>query len=116
MNKPTTIDQYISALSKDVADKMSLIRETVMSISPQAQEWFFYWVPAFKIDNKLLICFAAFKTHIWIYPWPSAIEFFKEDLKDYKTSKWTIQFPLDKNLPINLIKKIIKYRINELKS
>lgn len=115
MTTPTTIDQYLSPLSKDVADKMSLIRETVISISPQAQEWFSYWVPAFKINNTLLICFAAFKTHIWIYPWPSAIEHFKKELKEYKTSKWAIQFPIDKKLSINLIKKIIKFNIKNIK-
>lgn len=112
----TSIDHYLSKLPKDTSDKMKIIRETVISIYPQAQEWFSYWVPAFKINNKLLICFAAFKTHIWIYPWPSTIEFFKQELKEYKTSKWTIQFPLDKKLPILLIKKIIKFRIDEIKN
>lgn len=116
MTTPTSIDHYLSKLPQDTSNKMTLIRELVISISPQAIEKFSYWVPAFRLNNEVVICFAAFKNHIWIYPWPSTIERFKEDLKDYKTSKWTIQFPLDKNLPINLIKKIINFRIGEIKS
>jgi uncharacterized protein YdhG (YjbR/CyaY superfamily) len=111
-NKSITLDQYLSILSKDVKDKMVLLQESIISIYPQVKKWFSYWVPAFKINNKLVICFATFKNHIWIYPCPSVIEFLKEKLKDYKASKWTIQLPLDEKLPIPLI---IKFRINEIK-
>ena len=111
--KINTIDEYLLILPNDIAKKIQSIRQTVQSISPDAIEKISYWMPAFKLNKKILIYFAAFKNHIGFYPWPSTIEYFNKELISYKLSKWTIQFPINKTLPIELIKKIIKFKIQE---
>ena len=113
--KINTIDEYLLTLPNDIAKKMQNIRKTVQSLSPDAIEKISYWMPAFKLNNRILIYFAAFKNHIGFYPGPLTIKTFENELIWYKLSKWTIQFPIGRILPIDLIKKIIKFRINEIK-
>ncbi len=86
-----------------------LIRETV----PEAVEAISYQMPTFKLGGKNLIHFAAFKNHIGVYPTPSGVEAFKEELSPYKNAKGSVQFPLNQPLPFNLIKRIVEYRVNE---
>ena len=121
--KINTIDEYLLTLPNDIAKKMQNIRKTVQSLSPDAIEKISYWMPAFKLNNRIptfvlngnLVHFAAFKNHIGFYPGPLTIKTFENELIWYKLSKWTIQCPIGRILPIDLIKKIIKFRINEIK-
>jgi len=78
-----------------------------------AEEKMSYAIPTFTVGGKNLVHFAAFKTHIGFYPGPSGIAAFARELKAYKTSKGAVQFPLDKPLPLALITRIVKYRVNE---
>lgn len=116
MNKISNIDEYITTYSKEIQEKLQSIRKLVSNEAPaDAVEAMSYWVPAFKLNWKNLIVFAAFKNHIGIYPEPEAIEKFKEELRWYKTSKWAIQIPYGESLPFDLIKKIISFKLNAIK-
>lgn len=109
----TTIDQYITQFPETVQIVLQTIRKTIQNEVPEATETISYSIPTFKL-GKPLVHFAAYKTHIGFYPGTSAIEAFKKELKTYKTSKGTIQFPLDKTISLDLILKIVKYRVSEL--
>jgi uncharacterized protein YdhG (YjbR/CyaY superfamily) len=107
-----TIDEYIKSFPKDVGTRLKTIKEIVKECAPQAQEVISYNMPAFKL-NGVLVYFAAYKDHIGLYPYPSAIKEFKTESAKYKTSTGSIQFPKDKPLPLPLIRKIVKYRVKE---
>jgi uncharacterized protein YdhG (YjbR/CyaY superfamily) len=110
--KYKNIDEYINMYDGNIKNKLNEIREIVKSVAKDSKEVISYNMPAFK-NNKVLVYFAANKNHIGFYPTPSAILEFNKELKDYKTSKGAIQFPLDKTLPLDLIKKIVEFRIKE---
>jgi uncharacterized protein YdhG (YjbR/CyaY superfamily) len=107
------IDEYFSTIPKDVRTKLQKIRETIHKTAPEAEEAISYNMPAFK-QNNVLVYFAAFKNHIGFFPTAKPIEVFKEELKGYKTSRGTIQFPINEKIPLGLISKITKYRVKEV--
>ena len=86
------------------------LRNEIKSVAPESIEVISYNMPAFKM-KEVLVYFAVNKNHIGFYPTPSAIIEFKEELVPYKTSKGAIQFPIDKPLPYDLIRKIVKFRV-----
>jgi uncharacterized protein YdhG (YjbR/CyaY superfamily) len=110
-----TVDHYLSHLENDIKDKMSKIREIIISVAPQATECIAYCMPAFKLHNKPLVYFAAFKNHIGFYALPSGNLAFQAELSNYKTGKGSIQFPLDKEIPYDLIAQIVLFRVEEVK-
>ena len=112
-NQISTIDEYISRFPNDVQDILEKLRKIIRETAPQAEETINYGIPTFKLHGNL-VHFAAFKKHIGFYPTPSAIEAFREDLSSYETSKGTIKFPIDKPIPFDLIKRIVKFRVNEV--
>ena len=107
-----TVDEYIATFPKNVQSILEELRQAIRESAPEAEEAISYQMPAFKLDG-VLVWFAAFKNHIGFFPTSSAIEAFKEELFDYKVSKGTIRFPLDKPIPFDLVKKIVKYRVKE---
>ena len=107
-----SIDEYISMFPKDIQEKLKSIRNIVKQEAPQAIEKISYQMPTFYLNGNL-IHFAVAKKHIGIYPTPSGVSRFENDLKGYKYSKGAIQFPLDKPLPTELIKAIVKFRVKE---
>ena len=107
-----TVDEYFSALPEDVRDALGGLRKIIRQAAPQAQEVISYNMPAFKC-NGMLVWYAAHKGHVGLYPRPSAILAFKRELAGYKTSKGAIQFPLEKAIPTNLVRKILKFRLRE---
>jgi len=111
-NKPVTVDEYIAGFSEDTQELLKQMRECLRKVAPEAEESLKWSQPAFSFDT-ILFQYAAFKHHISLYPTPSAIKAFAKDLKDYKTSSSTIQFPLDKPLPLSLIQQIAEYRVKE---
>lgn len=113
-SKTSSIDEYISKLPKDTQRIMENIRQIIRKNAPDSEETISYNIPTFDMDGKHLVHFAGYKKHIGFYPTPSPIIAFKSELTDFKTSKGTIQFPLDKPIPFNLIEKIVKYRVEEL--
>ena len=114
IEKPLSIGQYIFSQPREIQPLLQNMREIIKNVAPEAVEVISYSMPAFKFHGKILCYFAAHKNHIGFYATPSANIFFAEELKDYKTSKGTIQFPYEKPLPYNLIEKIVLYKANEL--
>jgi len=112
MNKPETTDDYISTFPEKTQVLLQQLRTEILKTAPKAEEVISYGMPGFKL-NGLLVWFAGYKNHIGFYPKPEAIVVFKKDLAAYKTSKGAIQFPIDEPLPLALIKKIVKFRIEE---
>ena len=111
-NKIETIEDYIKGYPQNVQKLLQEIRRAVRKTAPNAEEAISYQIPTFKLNGNL-VHFAAFKNHIGFYPGSKAIEIFSKDLKEYKTSKGTVQFPIDKPIPLSLIKKIVDYRVKE---
>jgi uncharacterized protein YdhG (YjbR/CyaY superfamily) len=110
----TDIDEYIAGFSPEIRKKLTEIRAIIKKAAPDAEEKISYNMPAFA-QNGILVYFAAFKNHIGFFPTASPIQIFKEDLKEYKWSKGTIQFPLDRPLPSDLISRIVNFKVNENK-
>jgi len=108
----TTIDQYIEASPESVRGKLRQLRDTIRKAAPQATEKISYRVPTFYYNGNL-VHFAAFKNHIGFYPDPTGIEAFKKELAGYPGAKGSVQFPLDEPLPLDLIAKIVKFRVAE---
>jgi len=104
------IDEYIALFSKETQSLLQQIRATIQAAAPEAEEKISYQMPTFFLKGNL-VHFAAFKNHIGFYPVPTGIEKFKKELSTYKTSKGAVQFPLDKPLPLELITKIVKFRV-----
>ena len=107
-----TIDNYIKTFPRDIQKILNEVRGTIKAAAPKAEEAISYQIPTFKL-NGYLVHFAAFKNHIGFYPGSKAIEVFKKELKSYKSSKGAVQFPLDKPIPLPLIRKIVKYKVGE---
>ncbi len=109
---PKSIDEYISAQPLNIQPLLEQIRQAIRESAPDAEETISYQMPAFK-QNGILVWFGAFKNHIGFFPKVSAMEAFKEQLKPYKTSKGTVQFQINKPVPLDLIKEIVRFRVRE---
>lgn len=109
---PKTIDEYISQFPEDVQTILEKIRSVIKESAPEATERVSYQMPTFYLRGNL-VHFAAYKKHIGFYPTPSGIEAFKNELSMYKSAKGSVQFPLDKPMPYELINKIVKFRLAE---
>jgi uncharacterized protein YdhG (YjbR/CyaY superfamily) len=112
MKEYKTIDQYLKQFSPEVASKLTALREMIADTVPEATEAIRYGLPTFQLNGNLLH-FGGYKTHIGVYPAPSGIEAFEKELTPYQKGKGTLQFPLDKDLPLSLIKKIVLFRVKE---
>jgi uncharacterized protein YdhG (YjbR/CyaY superfamily) len=112
MQKFETIDDYIKQFPDEIKSKLESIRTTIKKAAPKSIEVISYGMPAFK-QNKVLVYFAVGKNHIGFYPTPNPIKVFKDELRDYKTSRGVIRFPLDRKIPLSLISKITKFRVRE---
>lgn len=102
------IDEYIADFPDDVQKSMEKVRAAIRKAAPRAEEAISYQIPTFKLNGNL-IHFAGYKHHIGLYPGTRAIEEFKDELTGYKLAKGTVQFPLDKPIPVGLITKITKF-------
>jgi uncharacterized protein YdhG (YjbR/CyaY superfamily) len=108
----TSIDEYIATFPSDIQKILKKLRATIKSAAPKAEEKISYQMPTFYLNGNL-VHFAAFKNHIGFYPAPRGIEAFKEELSAYEGSKGAVRFPMDKPLPLALIRKIVKFRVAE---
>ncbi len=112
MNTPENIDIYIAGFPSVVQEMLEQVRLTIRQAAPDAQEKIGYGIPTFTLHGNL-VHFAGYKNHIGFYPGPMAIEKFERELSSYETSKGTIHFPLDAPLPLELIERIVKDRVEE---
>jgi uncharacterized protein YdhG (YjbR/CyaY superfamily) len=106
-----TVDEYIKDFPEDVQHLLSEIRNTILEVAPLAEESISYGMPAYKTNGKPLVYFAAFKNHIGFYATPSGHAAFEKELAKYKQGKGSVQFPIDKSMPLKLIAKIVTYRL-----
>ncbi len=107
MQQYDTIDDYLAAFPAGVREKLETVRQTIKKAAPEAIEKISYGIPTFYLNGNL-VHFGGFKSHIGFFPGAAPVAEFKKELSDYKTSKGTVQFPLDKPLPLELISKITK--------
>jgi uncharacterized protein YdhG (YjbR/CyaY superfamily) len=107
-----SIDEYIAQFPEEVQNKLQSLRDVIKDVAPDATEKISYQMPTFYLYGNL-VHFAVFSKHIGFYPTSSGIDAFKNELSGYKTSRGTIQFPLEQPLPFDLIKKITRFRVSE---
>lgn len=115
MDKVTTVDEYILHFPSEVQEILQALRKLVKDTVPEAEEKISYQMPTYYLNGNL-IHFAAYKNHIGFYPTPSGIEAFKNELSNYKGAKGSVQFPIDKPMPFDLIRKIVEFRALENKN
>ena len=107
-----SIDYYIQTFPVEVQKKLQSIRKLIRKLAPEAEEKISYQIPTFYLNGNL-VHFAAFKNHIGFYPTPSGISSFEEELSKYKQGKGSVQFPLDKPIPMDLIARIVEFRLEK---
>lgn len=107
-----TIDEYILNFIPEIQEILKTLRKIIKEAAPDAQEKISYQMPTFAFHGNL-VHFAAYKKHIGFYPTPSGIEEFKQQLSEYKGAKGSVQFPIEKPLPYELISRIVKFRVIE---
>ncbi len=107
-----TVDEYIASFPENIQKILQDLRKVIREAAPQAKEVISYQMPAFK-QNGILVWFSAFKNHIGFFPTALGVEAFKEKLTNYETSKGTIRFPINEPIPFDLVKEIVKYRVNQ---
>ncbi|MES2087586.1 MAG: DUF1801 domain-containing protein [Patescibacteria group bacterium] len=105
------IDSYIQGYPKKVQMLLKQMRATIKKAGPKTEEAISYGIPTFKFQKKNLVHFGGFKDHVSFFPGSAGVEKFKKELAPYVTSKGTIQFSLDKKLPLTLVAKIVKFRV-----
>jgi uncharacterized protein YdhG (YjbR/CyaY superfamily) len=110
--RPKTVREYIHAAPKEAQKKLRELRACIRSSAPGAKETLKWGMPAFSYQ-RILLTFAAFKHHIGFYPTPSALKAFAKELSHFTTASASVQFPLDKPLPLPLIRKITAFRVRE---
>ena len=108
----TCIDEFIAGFPEDIQKTLQVLRKTIKAAAPEAQEKISYQMPTFYLNGNL-VHFAAHTSHIGFYPAPSGIEAFKRELAGYKNSKGAVQFPINEALPLDLVRKIVEFRVEE---
>jgi uncharacterized protein YdhG (YjbR/CyaY superfamily) len=112
MDKPNNTDDYIASFPPPVQERLQQVRAAIKKAVPDAEECISYGIPTFRLNGPL-VHFAAFQQHIGFYALPSGNEAFQKELSAYKVGKGSIQFPLNKPLPLELITKIVQFRVQE---
>ena len=112
MNKPKDVDEYIANFPAGTQKVMEQLRATIKQAAPSAEEVISYAMPAYKLKS-ILVYFAAYDHHIGFYPTPAGIAAFQDELAGYKGAKGSVQFPLAQPMPLDLISRIVKYRVQE---
>ncbi len=108
----TSIDEYITTFPEPVQERLREMRATIKAAAPEAIEKISYQMPTFFLKGNL-VHFAAFKNHIGFYPTPQGIEAFKDELSVYEGAKGSVQFPLNQPLPLELVSRIVQFRVAE---
>jgi len=109
---PKNIDEYISGFPQEIRVLLEQVRQTIRDAAPEATEAISYQMPTFRLNGNL-VHFAAFKNHIGLYPAPTGIENFSKELSVYKGGKGSVQFPITDPLPLDLISRIVRFRVGE---
>lgn len=110
MNTPTTVDEYINQFDGEVRERLLKLRELIRSEAPDAVEAFSYGLVGYKLNKKPLVYFGGFTKHVGFYATPNGHDAFREDFSKYKQGKGSVQFPNDQPLPLDLVKRVVEYR------
>jgi uncharacterized protein YdhG (YjbR/CyaY superfamily) len=113
MKNASTVDEYISSFPADVQLILEKVRDTIRHAAPEAEEGIAYGMPAYRLHKKPLVYFAGFSKHIGFYALPSGHSVFSSELSKYKQGKGSVQFPLGRDVPYDLISRITKFRVIE---
>jgi uncharacterized protein YdhG (YjbR/CyaY superfamily) len=108
-----TVDEYIQTFPKDIQELLKQIRAAIKTTAPEAVESISYGMPAYKTNGRPLVYFAGFKKHIGFYATPAGHVAFADELSKYKQGKGSVQFPLDQPIPLDLLKRIVAFRVKE---
>lgn len=108
-----TIDDYISTFPADIQAILENVRQSIQKAAPEATETMSYGIPTFDLNGKHLVFFAGWKQHISLYPLPAGDEAFQQEIAHYKRAKGTLQFPLDKPIPYDLVEQIVTLLMKE---
>ncbi len=109
---PKTVDDYIAGYPESIQEKLNEMRKTIIEAAPGASEKISYRMPAYT-SNGMLVYFAAHTNHLGFYPFTTVLKAFSSELTPYHTTKGGIQFPYKSPLPLNLIKRIVEFRVQE---
>jgi uncharacterized protein YdhG (YjbR/CyaY superfamily) len=110
----TNIDDYISGFQPATRAVLEEVRALVRKTAPDAVETMSYGIPTFDLKKKHLVHFAGFERHVGFYPTPSGIEAFKDEIQGYTWAKGSVQFPLDAPMPLDLIRRMVEFRVEEV--
>ncbi len=113
MEKSPTVDAYIAALPPEMQTTLQQIRATIKANAPEAEEIIAYAMPAYKLNGRPLVYFAAFKNHIGFYATPTGHAEFAEELSKYQQGKGSVQFPHNEPVPLELVARIVQFRVKE---
>ncbi len=106
-----TVEAYINRFPEAVQAHLNQIREVILNTAPEAEESFSYGMPAYKTNGKPLVYFAGYKNHIGFYATPNGHQQFAEELSVFKQGKGSVQFPVHSPMPLDLIKRIVLFRL-----
>ena len=109
----SSIDEYIAGFPAETQSRLQELRVLIKTVAPEATETISYAMPTFDLNGRHLVHFAGYERHVGFYPVPSGIDAFKDELKQYKQGKGSVQFPLDEPLPTDLIRRIVVFRVEE---
>lgn len=110
----TSMAEYLENWPKEIVEILTKIRSVITEVAPDAVESISYNMPGYKLHKKPLVYYAAFKNHIGFYALPSGNIAFQKELSKYKTGKGSIQFPLDQDIPYDLIRQIVTFRVEKV--
>lgn len=108
------IDEYIAGFPPETQALLEEMRSIIRSVAPDATETISYAIPTFDLNGRHLVHFAGFAKHVGFYPVPSGMAAFEDELSAFKRGKGSVQFPLDKPLPSDLIRRIVEFRVGEV--
>ncbi len=112
---PKTIDEYLASVNANHRNALQKIREAIHAVAPNAEECISYGIPAFRLNGRSLVFFGAWANHCALYPGSSAtLKKFRNELRDFQTSKGTLRFSPDNPLPVALVKKLVKARVAQI--
>lgn len=113
MNQANDVEEYIAGFPEAVQELLEKVRATIKAAVPEAAETISYGMPAYKLNGRPLVYFAGYKKHIGFYATPTGHAAFSEELSKYKQGKGSVQFPVDEPMPLDLISRIVQFRVKE---
>ena len=108
-----SMDEYIAGFPPGTQKALQALRALIKACAPDAIETISYAIPTFDLNGRHLVHFAGYERHVGFYPIPSGMQAFEEELKSFKRGKGSVQFPLDRPMPMDLIRRIVEYRVEE---